>query len=190
MIYDRETPVELRVQDGATVPQQVGTLEALKVKIMVRGDESEPEGVTVELSCEKDLFFHYNHTCDELQFKELQESQRLMIEYPDYCNVLIRMLNSCINEPHSNLAVFVMKQNGCARLDFIQNMEYKFVELMSTDFVRSPEDMVQKLIAYRYNALKSRLQLMQNRLQEVSNIVKIKNPSLLLQVLVKFKKRG
>ena len=120
MIYDRETPVELRIQDGADVPQQVGTLEALKVKILIIGDDNAPTSVKAELSCESDLFFHYTHLCDDESFKRLQDQQKLMVEFPDYPNVLIRMLNCCINEPHSHLAVFIMKQDGQARLDFIQ----------------------------------------------------------------------
>lgn len=35
VIYDRETPFELRIQDADSTPQQVGTLEAIKVKILV-----------------------------------------------------------------------------------------------------------------------------------------------------------
>lgn len=35
-----------------------------------------------------------------------------------------------------------------------QNMEYKFVELMSLQYTRSPEDIVQHQITYRYNAMK------------------------------------
>ena len=65
-----------------------------------------------------------------------------MIEYPDYPNVLVKMLNSCIKEPHSFLAVFIMQRDGTARLDFIQNMEYKFVELLSCDFEASTEDII------------------------------------------------
>lgn len=33
-------------------------------------------------------------------------------------------------------------------------MEYKFVELMSLQYTRSPEDIVQHQITYRYNAMK------------------------------------
>ena len=58
----------------------------------------------------------------------------------------------------------------------------EFVELLSCNFARSPEDVVQHQITYRYNAMKSRLALMQARLQDVNNLVKIKNPSLLLQL--------
>lgn len=69
-----------------------------------------------------------------------------------------------------------------ARLDFIQNMEYKFVELLSVAFLRSPDDLIRQSISFRYNAVKSKLSIVANRLTEVTNIVKIKNPSLLLQL--------
>jgi hypothetical protein len=78
--------------------------------------------------------------------------------------------------------VFIMQKEGTARLDFIQNIEYKFIELLSLDFVNSPDDVVRKQIAFRYNALKSKLQLMKDRIETINSIVKIKNPSLLLQI--------
>jgi len=75
-----------------------------------------------------------------------------------------------------------MQKEGSARLDFIQNIEYKFLELLSLDFYNSPDDTVRKQISFRYNALKSKLTLMQDRIATINNIVKIKNPSLLLQI--------
>mmetsp|Transcript_24105 Transcript_24105/g.44073 ORF Transcript_24105/g.44073 Transcript_24105/m.44073 type:complete len:236 (-) Transcript_24105:88-795(-) len=182
IIYDREVPFELRVQDSADGPQQVGTLEAIKVKILILGEDAAPSSVRVECSSEADLFFHYTHQLDSQGFQVVQEQQRLMVEFPDYPNVLIRMLNACIQEPHAHLAVFVMQRDVAARLDFIQNMEYKFVELMTCHFARSTEEVVQYQITYRYNAMKSKLALMQSRMQEVNNLVKMKNPSLLLQL--------
>ena len=47
---------------------------------------------------------------------------------------------------------------------------------------QSSDDTVRKQIAYRYNALRSKLELMQNRIANINNIVKLKNPSLLLQI--------
>jgi hypothetical protein len=75
-----------------------------------------------------------------------------------------------------------MQKEGTARLDFIQNIEYKFIELLSLDFINSPDDTVRKQIGYRYNALKSKLTLMQDRINQINNIVKLKNPSLLIQI--------
>ncbi|CAN0011236.1 unnamed protein product [Heterosigma akashiwo] len=183
IIYDREVPLSSEIQLMA--PQQVGTLEAIKVKILILcdGDRARPSSVRVECSSEADLFFHYTHQLDSQGFQVVvQEQQRLMVEFPDYPNVLIRMLNACIQEPHAHLAVFVMQRDVAARLDFIQNMEYKFVELMTCHFARSTEEVVQYQITYRHNAMKSKLALMQSRMQEVNNLVKMKNPSLLLQL--------
>jgi hypothetical protein len=35
VIYDREVPFELRIHDNETGPQEVGTLEAIRVKILL-----------------------------------------------------------------------------------------------------------------------------------------------------------
>mmetsp|Transcript_18741 Transcript_18741/g.30381 ORF Transcript_18741/g.30381 Transcript_18741/m.30381 type:complete len:240 (-) Transcript_18741:32-751(-) len=182
VVYDRECPFELRVQDVDTGPQEVGTLEAVRCKILALGDEHNPQHCRIELTSENDLFFHYTHSVDEHGFRAMQENQKLMIDFPDYITVVVKMLNNCIKEPHSYLAVFVMQRDGHARLDFIQNMEYKFVELLSCDFIASPEEVVRQQITFRYNSNKSRLALMQARLQDINALVKVKNPSLLLQL--------
>lgn len=73
-----------------------------------------------------------------------------------------------------------MRRDGSAQLDFIQNIEYKFIELLSCDFRASDEEIVRQSITYRYNAVKSKVHLMEARLKDVNNLVKVKNPSLLL----------
>ena len=45
IVYDREVPFELRIQDSNTGPQEVGTLEAIKVKILVLGEDQNPEQI-------------------------------------------------------------------------------------------------------------------------------------------------
>ncbi len=108
-----------------------------------------------------------------------------MVPFGDYPNILIRMLNAVIREPHTHLAILTLfgdDSTNSARLDFIQNMEYKFVELMSCSCEPSPEDIVQHHITYRYNAMKQRLSIMQSRLHDINTLVKTKNPSLLLQL--------
>ena len=52
------------------------------------------------MTSENDLFFHYTHCLDENAFRTLQETQKLMIDFPDYPSILLKMLNSCIKEPH------------------------------------------------------------------------------------------
>lgn len=185
VIYNRECPFELRVQESLEGSREVGTLEAIQVKILVRGDQDSPSSVRMEVTSESDLFFHYNHTLDAEGFKQVQASQKLMVDFDQYPSVIIRMVESCIKEPKTHLGIFVMHHSEAgrhARLDIIQNMGYKFVELISIKFSHSPSEVVQQSITYRYNSMKSRLALMQCRLEEVNEIVRLKNPSLLLQL--------
>ena len=77
------------------------------------------EQVKVELTSENDLFFHYTHTVNIDNFRHMQEQQKLMVDFTEYSNVLIKMVNSCIKQPQNFLAVFLMSRDGTAKLDFI-----------------------------------------------------------------------
>ena len=73
-----------------------------------------------------------------------------------------------------------MNHNGQAKLDFIQRNDFKFTELLSADFMASNEEIVRQSITFRYNSAKSKVALMEARLKDVNQLVKVKNPSLLL----------
>jgi hypothetical protein len=47
------------VQELADSPQQVGTLDATKVKILLLGGDAAPQSIRVELASAGDLFCHY-----------------------------------------------------------------------------------------------------------------------------------
>ena len=181
MLYDREVPFELRLEDN-NGPQEVDSFEVLRCKILLLGEENNPKQIRLELSCENDLFFHFTSDIDEETFKVMKEKQKLNVDFPEFSNLVKKLYNSCINDPQSFIVVFIMQKEGTARLDFIQNIEYKFIELLSIDFVNSPDETVRKQITYRYNAIRTKLELELNRIQTISNIIKTKNPSLLLQI--------
>ena len=119
---------------------------------------------------------------DTSRFTDMKQQQKLMITFEQYPSVLIKMLNNCVDEANAHLAVFVIHQDGCSRLDLIKNLEYKYVELMSLPFKRSDDETVREQISFRYNSVKSKLEAVENRLSEVSSVLKVKNPSLLLQI--------
>jgi len=175
--------LELRIQDLGSGPQQdVGTLESIKSRILIQGDAQKPQIVKIEFTSESDLFFHYTSIVDEMGFQKLREEQKLNVEFAGLLGLVIKMFNSCQKEPHNYFAVFFMQKDGMAKLDFIQNMEYKFLELLSLEFIASSEEIIRQSIGFRYSLLKAKSQIMQNRLKDISAILKLKNPSLLLQI--------
>jgi len=181
LLYNREVPFELRLEDNDG-PQEVASFESIRCKLLTAGETNNIVQIRIELSCENDLFFHFTSDIDEETYKIMQENQKLTVNFKEFCNLLKRLFNNCINEPQSYISVFIMQKEGTGRLDFIQNIEYKFIELLSIDFVNSPDDTVRKQIGYRYNALRTKMEMMQERIIAINNIIKIKNPSLLHQI--------
>ncbi len=79
-------------------------------------------------------------------------------------------------------AVFTIFNEGSGKCQIFQTTEYKNIELISFDFSNSGEESVRQQITYRYGSLKSKLALMEGRLQDINELLRIKNPSLLLQL--------
>ena len=182
IIFDRDVPMELRVEAPASGPLEGGSLEVVRVKVLLLGSDELPTAIRAELTSECDLFFHYSHTLDAHAFARVRESQKLMVEFGEYARILTRMLGACMKEPHGHLAVFIVQRGGRGDLTFIQSLEHKFVELLSCACVASAEEVVRRSVTFRYNAMKSRHHLMQSRLQDLATHVKAKNPGLLLSL--------
>ena len=126
LVYNREAPFELRLEDNDG-PQEVASFESIGCKVLIIGEENNYSQIRIELSCENDLFFHFTSDIDEETFKIMQENQKLTVNFKEFCNLLKRLFNNCINEPQSYISVFIMQKEGTGRLDFIQNVEYKLI---------------------------------------------------------------
>ena len=74
------------------------------------------------------------------------------------------MLNELIREPHLHVGVLTLIADHDARLDFIQDVTYKYIELMTCSFSRTPSEMVEEHISFRYNTMKQRLSVVSQRL--------------------------
>jgi len=179
--FQREVPLELRARDGAELPQDAGATENIKVKVLVKGEEHAPEYVRVELSSEANLWFLYIHEVDQEAFHDLQDEQRLMLGFAEYPGLLAKLLGSCLRDPRAFLGILSMQPQLRARLDFLQVLDYKFVEHLSVGFDAASEALVRDHIVYRYGRLKGMCATLQSTLSDMSALIKTRNPSLLLQ---------
>ncbi|CAD7696378.1 unnamed protein product, partial [Ostreobium quekettii] len=168
LYVEREVPLEVRAYDGANFPTEVGSVESLQVKVLVAGEIKRPESIKIEITSENNLFFHYVHEMNKEGFAEMAEAQRLVIDFAEYGSLLVRLIASCLKEPQAFLGVMVFTRDKAARLDFIQNMEHKFVELLSLKFVASPDEVVRRCLTYRYNNAKSKLAILQAKMADVN----------------------
>lgn len=130
VVYDREVPIEIRQKTASRITAEGGatssSMESIKVKVLIQGPEDIPIAIRVELSSEADLFFYHHHSLDEAGFQAVKESQHLTVDFSNYAAILIRMLNSCIREPHIFLAVYrsVMFIVSSTRLDELSSQSH------------------------------------------------------------------
>lgn len=180
VFFEREVPVEVRASEDRDAG--AGSIEAIRFKVLTMGPPNQPASVRVELSGESDIYFLYIHEMNESAFREVQEAQRLTWAFESYPALLVKMLLYCIEGPHEYSALLSLQRNFQARLDIIQNMEYKVVDLLSIRFGAAPEDLVKHHVVFRYNSLKHRLGVLQSHCNELNGVIRARNPSLLLNL--------
>lgn len=82
----------------------------------------------------------------------------------------------------SFVGLFTILPEQRGRIEFFQITEYKNVQLLCFEVEASPEEGIRQQITFRYGSLKSKLGQMEGRLQDINEVLRLKNPSLLLQL--------
>ena len=182
IIYDKEVPMDLKIENNEGL-KNISSFEAIKCKILSQGNEKDPEKIRLELSCENDLFFHFTSDVNETVFKKMKEAQNLTTEFKEYSALLIRLFNSCIEEPQIYIANFIMKKEGLARLEIVKGSEYKCLELLNVSFLNSPDETVKKQMIYRFSSLKSKIEYNKTRVQIAGDVIMANNPGIVNDIL-------
>ena len=210
----RSNGIMSRMQNG-NENQVASAMETLRVRIIASGgnmDKYMPQqqlyqnystssspplnALRIELSSENDLYFFYTCVINNMGFLQLREDQRLMCDFGEFSNSLVRNFNNCIREPHHFLSVLIIEESGMnnsgptgmdpaqcrgdiATLELIQNINFKFVDLLLLPFRKGNEDDIKAQLTSKYHSIRSQLNLVSEKYQELVNLVKKKAPHLL-----------
>eukprot|EP00884_Botryococcus_braunii_P000817 jgi/Botrbrau1/10736/Bobra.180_2s0006.1 len=182
-VYAREFPCEVRGSSCLDTSENAPITEVMKVTLSFHESENGTRSLKVELTSETNVFFFYFDDCDEDEFNKRRVEQKLTLDYNQYAAVLTQLFNSCITEPQTHLAILVLEDDGMrARLDFIKNLEYKFVDLLSCHLEKANDDLTRGHVSQRFHHLRNKSIVLQARLEDVFSMVKLKAPSLALQL--------
>nr|CCC93906.1 unnamed protein product [Trypanosoma congolense IL3000] len=161
VVYDREIPCEMRAAENSGD----GSLEGIRVKVLTLGDSQSLVALRVEVTSECDLFFHQTCVINHVGFLRLREHQSLVCDFADFLMTFLKMLNRCIKEPQRFLMVFIVGADGASKMEFVENLEYKLINVLSLPFRASTEVVVKEQISYRYSALRARLAILTTQLK-------------------------
>ena len=184
IIYNKEVPLDIKLNTNEG-PKDIASFEKLYCKIL--SDAVNPEGtptrVKFELSWESNLTFHYTNIVDEQKFLDMKKKQNLNIDFPQYCNLVTKICDDCINSPDIFIGVFTIKKDGISQLQFIKGSDFKFLELLLLDFTNSSDDIIQKHMLYRFAYLKSKLNYNKKALKAAGDVILECNPEIMNPIL-------
>mmetsp|Transcript_56635 Transcript_56635/g.64916 ORF Transcript_56635/g.64916 Transcript_56635/m.64916 type:complete len:236 (+) Transcript_56635:40-747(+) len=181
VIYEKDIPFHIRFEDSDPERPDNELIENIHIKMLILGDIQNPQVFKLELSSDNDLFFFYAHTVSNSSFRDVKEQQRLHVDFKEYPNVCIKSFSKCENSEQF-IPLFILRTDGSGLLNIVQLSEYRNMDVISFECQAAPEEVVRQQITYKYGSLKSKISLMEGRLQDINELVRLKNPSLLLQI--------
>lgn len=189
LVSEKLCNVELRLPpesgEGVAASSVSAGSEKLVMKVVAFDDDKEARlhSVVLELLSESDVFFHYIREFGPREFAGLQESQRLMVSFEDFPELLADLSAQCAADASEDSSVrcsFVLVDSSTARVDFISVAHaFRYVELLSLTLDVADQRDTQLLVAYRFNELRSRLALTETRLNDLARAVQTKYPHIL-----------
>jgi hypothetical protein len=191
VFYDREAPVEIRVAGSSS--SEPGTMERVRFKVAIATESGvndfvvgateikEVRAVRVELTTETDLFFQVRFEVNMDSYFRIQEAQSLTVDLCGFVTSIVTALNSCIKDPNAFFAVLTLAAGTSGgKLEFVQNVGHKYLQLMTLDVASVSSEEVRRTIAHRYGVIKQKLRQIQVKFTDLRDLVKLKNPSILL----------
>lgn len=96
--------------------------------------------------------------------------------------MLIKLITNSIDDQEHFRCVLIMNSDSSATLTFFQILEFKSLNLLSINLKLGDSDEINKHVAFKYKLISYNLQRSRAKLEEVCNILKSKNPSLITQI--------
>jgi hypothetical protein len=181
-------PIELRVQEEGQ-PSQLGKIAEIDCKLLVLYSNRCPIEVKLELTTEADLFFNYSHHLNPDTFRSTQYNHKILVNLVEYPEMLERLLRNCAEKPQEFISIFTMRRNGWARLDFVQNLKCKFLELLTCEFSISRLEQIRESVTFRHELAKWELEEEIRKMTEAVQVLKHNCPGLLGKIFPKKAKK-
>ncbi|KAM3144883.1 hypothetical protein pb186bvf_002899 [Paramecium bursaria] len=182
ILYNQELPFLVRFVDDQEHQDDKNTVEVIRVRIMILGSPKDITQITLELSSENDLFFYYFHTVDRENFQNVKNQQQLSVEFQNYPDVCIKTFKRCQNEQQQFAPVLTLMSNSRGKVQILQTLEYKELELISFDMIAGDDEIIRQHVTFKYGSIKSKHQIINGKIKDVFELVKMKNPQLLLHL--------
>jgi hypothetical protein len=145
------------------------------------------------------LFFSYAASLDRRTFSALQDACGLTTPFHELPDLVASLAAACRDDPAGHFAVLTLlaparggprpgggascHAGAAARLDFVRDLGFKFVELLTVTLAACPEPAVRASVGARYGALVARAAALEAEHEALAGIVRRRAPAVWQQFL-------
>ena len=84
----------------------------LTIKLVIHAPSSQSQMLTLELTDEEDPFFIYSLDISEQDYHVLKQEQQIMVDFQQFPNQFVELLNFCDNDSQAFVVVFEIGQSN------------------------------------------------------------------------------
>jgi hypothetical protein len=122
---------------------------------------------------------------DDKGFDRIRKIQNLNFPFTSLVPMLIKQVQLCLKNVNQYSAVLTLNKISAHRLDLLENIEYKRIELLSLEFEELEEEAIKSYVTFRFTKVKMNKQIIQKKLADVISMTKLKNQSLWADIVRK-----
>lgn len=181
-IYEEEIPFEIRYEDENLPEKDRNVFQNLICKILITDEMLNEINVKIEIINDSDLFFYYYIDLNSSSFEKMKEEQKLVCNFREFSDLLIKYFDLCMNDKKTYLTILNVQKDNKVILELLENLDFKFGQLVNLCLLPASEDLIRRQIIYRYNSMRATENIMENRINIINNVLKDVDPQLIFEV--------
>ena len=181
LIFSEELPLELIVQSQET-QNKVATIERIKINLFKKEEFGKSFSLKMQITSDSDLFLHFLLVITNQNYASISKNNDLKMNIEEFSTALLKLLNNYKVNPTGYMGSFLMRSDGTAVFQIYQNLNYKNIHMIELELYCADEETIRQNIAFRYSLLNAKNRFIEDKINEVVGVIKIKNPNLLVQL--------
>ena len=182
VLFDQAIDMRIHFIEPDNSVHSLEETEKVRTRIF-QSQNSKDTFFRVELTSDNDIFFFYMHIVDRDSFDIIKVDQKLNSDFMEYPGLCMKLFKDCVNCQDGSFYIeFTIHYDGSGRLEVIKENSFKKYKVLLIDFSPMPDEMVKQAITYRFGSMRSKLNIVEGRVLDVLEIVRQRNPGLLLAI--------
>lgn len=158
--------------------------------------------IKLEIYSENDIFFYFQMVIDKKEYETIEKLQNLKCNFGSFMLTFIKLIEtSCLSskkyvegheiqllvkddiEDIENNTSTLNNKKDYLEIEFLKVMSHKKISTLKLKLNQSDDSFIKKVVTYRFNSIKSKMTIIQDRVESIKDFIEKRNPILSEMIL-------